>query len=217
MTQDEAADMAVELYGSDIEDPRLLRALYQRAGIKTRHTIVPHRTAVEWATPRRHRAGCGRRQSDWPLNARTNDAVRGQRSAIGLRRSTREAIVAAKADPAEITHLVTVSCTGFAAPGVDVSLMRVLELSPGRTDACRLHGLPWHNQRHAGRPSDGDVRAGVDRAAVRGGTLQSALLLLMGSARAVGNAIFADGAAAVVASGTSKARPVAGGRARRRV
>ncbi len=51
----------------------------------------------------------------------------------GKRRSSREAAAAALADakvPArDITHLVTVSCSGFYAPGYDVALIRELGLS----------------------------------------------------------------------------------------
>jgi predicted naringenin-chalcone synthase len=45
-------------------------------------------------------------------------------------RSCAQALSAANTLPAEITHLVTVSCTGFAAPGFDIALINELGLSP---------------------------------------------------------------------------------------
>jgi predicted naringenin-chalcone synthase len=45
-------------------------------------------------------------------------------------RSCAEALAAAGTLPSEITHLVTVSCTGFAAPGFDIALINELGLSP---------------------------------------------------------------------------------------
>src|ERR1043165_6719782 len=56
-----------------------------------------------------------------------------------------EAARAALADAAissgTITHLITVSCTGFYAPGVDVALIKELGLSPdvGRLQIGRAH------------------------------------------------------------------------------
>jgi predicted naringenin-chalcone synthase len=45
-------------------------------------------------------------------------------------RSCAEALANAGTLPGEITHLVTVSCTGFAAPGFDIALVNELGLSP---------------------------------------------------------------------------------------
>lgn len=45
-------------------------------------------------------------------------------------RSCAEALAAAGTVPDQITHLVTVSCTGFAAPGFDIALINELGLSP---------------------------------------------------------------------------------------
>ncbi|MEM7794723.1 MAG: type III polyketide synthase [Cyanobacteria bacterium P01_C01_bin.118] len=41
-----------------------------------------------------------------------------------------EAIRQASIEPAEVTHLIVVSCTGFSAPGLDVQLIQQLGLSP---------------------------------------------------------------------------------------
>ena len=49
-----------------------------------------------------------------------------------------EAMRHSTVDAAELTHLVTVSCTGFVAPGVDVALdSRALKLRP--TIRMRTH------------------------------------------------------------------------------
>ena len=46
------------------------------------------------------------------------------------------ALADAGVPPEEITHLVTVSCSGFAAPGVDLAIIRELPLPP---DTPRTH------------------------------------------------------------------------------
>src|SRR5207247_56383 len=45
-------------------------------------------------------------------------------------RAARVALAQSGLAPRELTHLVTVSCTGFSAPGVDVELIEGLELAP---------------------------------------------------------------------------------------
>lgn len=51
-------------------------------------------------------------------------------------RAARRALAASGCRAEEITHVVTVSCTGFAAPGIDAMLVRCLGLSP---HVARLH------------------------------------------------------------------------------
>ena len=50
--------------------------------------------------------------------------------------AARRALEDAGIPAASVTHLVTVSCTGFYAPGVDVALIKALSLSP---EVGRLH------------------------------------------------------------------------------
>src|SRR5262245_42915941 len=45
-------------------------------------------------------------------------------------KASAEALANAGTLPGQITHLVTVSCTGFAAPGFDIALVNELGLSP---------------------------------------------------------------------------------------
>lgn len=46
-------------------------------------------------------------------------------------RAGRDALAASGVQAADITHVVTVSCTGFFAPGPDYALVRALGLNPG--------------------------------------------------------------------------------------
>ena len=78
-------------------------------------------------------------------------------------RASSAALAAAAVDPAAITHLVTVCCNGFQAPGFDLELIQALPLAAdvARTQAdtsarvllcalelCSLHQqLGWHPER----------------------------------------------------------------------
>ncbi len=56
-------------------------------------------------------------------------------STLGIS-AARQALFDSNTLPDKITHLITVSCTGFGAPGIDLSLIEQLGLSPG---VSRLH------------------------------------------------------------------------------
>lgn len=44
--------------------------------------------------------------------------------------ATRNCLSATHTDPAEITHLITVTCTGFTNPGLDIDIIECLGMSP---------------------------------------------------------------------------------------
>ena len=105
-------------------------------------------------------------------------------------------------DAASLTHLVTVSCTGFFAPGVDLVLIRGLGLRPTiqRTHVgfmgCHgaLNGLRVANAFATADPSARVLVCAVELCSLH---------YYYGSQadKLIANAIFADGAAAVVGQG----------------
>ena len=102
-------------------------------------------------------------------------------------------------EPGSITHLVTVSCTGFVAPGVDLALIRGLGLRPTveRTHVGFMgcHGA-LNGLRVANAFASADPAARVLLCAVE----LCSLHYHYGRQpdKVVANALFADGAAAVV-------------------
>jgi alpha-pyrone synthase len=125
-------------------------------------------------------------------------------------RASAEALAESGFDPLSITHLVTVSCTGFAAPGVDFALVRELGLAPTvqRTHVGFMgcHGA-LNGLRVANAFATADASARVLLCAVE----LCSLHYYYGSAadKLIANAIFADGAAAVVGSGSGGGWPLA--------
>src|SRR5437773_2089570 len=57
--------------------------------------------------------------------------------------ASRKALADASVSPETVTHLVTVSCTGFAAPGVDIALIRGLGL-PATTERVHVGFMGCH-------------------------------------------------------------------------
>ena len=123
-------------------------------------------------------------------------------------RASAKALAEAAFAPDSITHLATVSCTGFIAPGVDLALMTGLGLKPTvqRTHVgfmgCHgaLNGLRVANAFATADPAARGV-------ALCSRTVQPALLLRQRADKLVANAIFADGAAAVVGRGNLTPAP----------
>jgi predicted naringenin-chalcone synthase len=126
--QESAAVMARGLiYGKGPSD-RSLEMLYRGTCIERRGSVL-----LESGN------GSGLRQSFYPPPSGPQD--RGPRIELRMRRYGEEAprlaklaaeraLAAAAVAAGEITHLVTVSCTGFSAPGVEFDLIKQLELPP---------------------------------------------------------------------------------------
>lgn len=113
----------------------------------------------------------------------------------------RIAIEEARLATSQITHLVTVSCTGLAAPGVDVTLMHRLALRPdvARTNIGFMgcHGA-FNGLRVAKAFAQSDPKAKVLLVCVEICSLHFHYGYDPG--KIVANALFADGAAAAVIS-----------------
>ncbi len=171
-------------------------ALYRRAGVEKRHSVV-----CEESTPDPSR------NSFYP--AAINEHDRGPSTAARMKKYADEAASLAeracrvsfgdsKIVPKEITHLVTVSCTGFSAPGMDLALVERLGLSRQvrRTHVGYMgcHGLL--NAFDVGRAFAAEPGATVLVCAVELCTLHQQYT--DDPQQIVANALFADGAAAVL-------------------
>ena len=118
-------------FGED--DTRRLRALYRVSGIEHRFSVLPD---------------YGRAPGDYTFfpNTPTLEPFPsvGQRMAVYRREALPLATEAVRdclrqvpdVAPASITHLVTVSCTGMYAPGLDIELVQALGLRPDVRRTC---------------------------------------------------------------------------------
>jgi predicted naringenin-chalcone synthase len=133
------------------------------------------------------------------------------------RRASAAALKQAGTEPAAVTHLVTVSCTGFAAPGFDLALIRDLRLAPTvqRTHVgfmgCHgaLKGLRVARALAASEPGARALLCAAELCSLH-------FRYGVDAGGAVTNALFADGAAAVLAAPAEESprgswRVVAGG------
>ncbi|MFN5767745.1 MAG: type III polyketide synthase [Pirellulaceae bacterium] len=114
-------------------DQAVLQMLYRRSGVTKRHSVLLESQAGE-STRQSFYLPSSPSQPLGPSTARRME--RYEREASPLAEiAARQAMEDARVKPSEIDHLVTVSCTGFCAPGFDLQLLQTLgmRLSVGRT------------------------------------------------------------------------------------
>ncbi len=200
ITQADAAALAVHFANAEPGRERALAAIYRQTRIQSRGSVLledPGEAAFaqSFFPPATPGDECG------PTTAER--MVRYAREAGPLAAAAvRTALADAGLPAAAVTHLVTCSCTGFANPGVDLELVRTLGL---RDTVARVHVgfMGCHGAFNALAVAAAFTAA--DPAAV---VLVTCIELCSlhfrygtGGDHVVANSIFADGAAAIVATG----------------
>jgi predicted naringenin-chalcone synthase len=102
------------------QERRMVKLMYGMSGISTRHSVLPD---FAENTSESLLFSIDKKLSDHVenrLNVYDDHAC-----ALAI-----SAIKDAKINVAEITHLITISCTGMSAPGLDIALVKALELDP---------------------------------------------------------------------------------------
>ncbi len=131
--QSDAARFAALLSGYDEEQAKRVSILYRRSGVQRRRFAVLDVDPVGGEHPHDLQTLFQATSSDTDVQGPTTGermACYAERAAPLAERAARQALADARLTATAITHLVTVSCTGFAAPGVDVALIGRLGLSP---------------------------------------------------------------------------------------
>ncbi len=176
--------------------------LYRHTGIETRHLIFGHDFMQDVLNGTRKTQNgflpTGREGDLGPPTSQRMQVYAEEALPLALQ-AARQALDRSSLAPGDLTHLVTVSCTGFAAPGLDVKLIKPLELAPTvqRTHVGFMgcHGA-LNGLRVAQAYTGADSEARVLLCSVELCSLH--LHYAWNPKSNVANALFADGAAAVV-------------------
>jgi predicted naringenin-chalcone synthase len=130
-----------------------------------------------------------------------------QHAAILSLQACNGAIAAAKITSDEITHIISVSCTGFDASGFDIQLMDLLGL---RRDIARTHigFMGCHGAINALRVADSYCSADPQATILVCATEICSIHFQYGSKRndLVANSLFADGSAALIMRKTEECK-----------
>ena len=113
------------VYAMNETEKRTLRFLYHKSAIENRYSVIPD-----------YSLGA----NDWEFYPATENLepfpgidLRMKwyaKEACPLSVNAIEKCIAAKINKEEITHLITVSCTGMSAPGLDLEIMEAMDLPP---------------------------------------------------------------------------------------
>ena len=207
VAQTEARDLFATQPGVDRLTARLIRAAFDAAEIEHRHTVLAQLALSGAPGPDDGTAFIdGERFLLRPTTGTRNDLY--IRTAPALyAQAARVAMADAEIEASVVTHVVTVSCTGFFAPGPDYRLVRDLGLDPSVERyhlgfigcAAAMPGL-----RLASRIAESDPAAVVLVVCVELCTLH--IRPSADPQQIVAASVFADGAAAAVVT----ADPTAG-------
>jgi predicted naringenin-chalcone synthase len=202
VSQSEAVEAATVLCSRTEQQAALLPIFYRLTGIETRHLAM----GAEIVHDVLRRTQCTR--SPWLPTGATDDRgpTTGQRLQHYAREAGPLAVTAARRAleqssllPEQLTHLVTVSCTGFRAPGVDRDLIVGLGLSP-RIERTQVGFMGCHGAFNGLRVARALTGADPDARVLVCAVELCSLHYHYGwdPEKMVANALFADGAAAVV-------------------
>jgi predicted naringenin-chalcone synthase len=203
--QADAAQQASQLCGATAQQERMLTVLYLRAGVEKRHSVLltsstDGRSAEQSFFVSHHNGAAG------PTTAERMEAYDRYSGPLAVAAASR-ALIDADVRTDEITHLVTVSCSGFSAPGVDLALIRELPLR-AQTSRTHIGFMGCHAALNALRVAKAFAES-TPRACVLICAIELCSLhhqFNWQPDQIVANALFADGAAAAVVRAGNKSQ-----------
>lgn len=194
--QEDILSYMQDMLGNDAErEKRMLGAIYRRAAIDTRYSVLPDFNTTL--------------QDNKLFSVEDVPAVDQRMQLFEEEALPLVADAAQKClqefDKDEITHLITVTCTGLSAPGLDVSLVEVLGLSPQvyrqsiNFVGCyaAFHAIRQANDICAANPEANILIADVELCTIHFQNEKDEDNLMA-------NALFGDGAAAAIVTGRLK-------------
>jgi alpha-pyrone synthase len=199
----ESLHVANILCGPYLTDTDWLPAVYENCGVSQRHQVLG-RGLVEDLMNNTRLSGSpflpGR--AGGPTTAERMELYSCEAAPLAIE-AAEEALTTSSQNPAAITHLVTVSCTGFQAPGIDFSLIEGLRLS---RDVQRTHVgfMGCHGAVNGLRVASAIVRAEPTAVVLLVCVELCSIHYYYGAepGKVIANALFADGAAAIVLAST---------------
>lgn len=137
-----------QVYAFTEPDKRKLRFLYHQSAIQTRYSVIPDysRPLSEWKFyPQAEHLD--------PFPSLEYRMTWYHKYAAPLSVAAIRDCLDGKIRKQDITHLITVSCTGMSAPGLDLQLMELLEL-PRHTDRSSVNFMGCYAAIHAMKTAD---------------------------------------------------------------
>jgi len=122
--QDDLFTFAEKVYCKDETESRKLRFLYKHSGIEYRYSVVP-----DYSVDILERTFFPHTDDLEPFPGIEQRMEIFNEHAAQLSAATIVDCIKGKISKDKITHLITVSCTGMSAPGIDLQVMEIMGLS----------------------------------------------------------------------------------------
>jgi predicted naringenin-chalcone synthase len=106
-------------------EKRKLKLMYARSGIETRYSVIP-----DYSCPAAERVLFPQNEALEPFPGVEQRMRKYKEAALPLALKAVHKALGAIDVSDKITHLITVSCTGMSAPGLDIELVEALKLQP---------------------------------------------------------------------------------------
>lgn len=197
ISQEDAEALAVRLSYRTREQELWAHRIYTHSGVKCKGSVLMGDGDPFFYQPPQNEHDRG------PTTAARMARYAIESPKLGMA-AARAALVHADVAPADITHLISVSCTGFFAPGLDIALQTDLGLSP-TVHRTHIGFMGCHGAFNALAVARSIAAADPDAVVLICCVELCSLHYAYGwnPEKLVANALFADGAAAAVVSATS--------------
>lgn len=206
ISQTDAVNVARSFVFRNAQAEKVLPLLHRLSQVQRRGSVLLERP--EGQEPRHSFYWRARHAEDrGPTTAARLQRFAAEATPLALT-SCRRALDEAALQPGEITHLITVSCTGFFAPGVEFELIKQLGLSPA-VARVNVGFMGCHGAMNALRVAQAFIGAEPSARVLLCCTELCSLHYQYGwdQEQVVANTLFADGSAAVVLTAGSEERP----------
>ena len=127
------ADFMARAHGFDQEQTTKLYALYRASGISFRHSVISDYASLaptDWTFyPKSEDL------RPFPSTGTRSDLYQDHALALSLQ-SVNNCLEQTSVEAKDITHLITISCTGMYAPGLDIALVKALTMNKKVQRTC---------------------------------------------------------------------------------
>ncbi len=123
--QKDVIPMMQKIYGLDATEARRLAFMYRQSDIETRYTVL-----ADYTEPDEKHWNFISVAQDGPLPNLDERMKIYNREALPLSVLAINDCLKDKLTPKQVTHLITVSCTGMSAPGLDLQIAEAMNMKP---------------------------------------------------------------------------------------
>ncbi|MES2646322.1 MAG: type III polyketide synthase [Bacteroidota bacterium] len=151
--QQQIANFMKRVYQLDDRSASRISMVYGRSKIESRYSVI-----ADFSLPQ-NEWNCFPKSDDLEPFPKLDERMKWYNEAApGLAAAAIEKILTAEFNPASITHLITVSCTGMSAPGIDIALIKLLRL-PGNCQRTSVNFMGCYAAIHGLKMADAICRA----------------------------------------------------------